>query len=457
MKEQTNIEDHLSAFTEEILDNIIKICSFSGLFLFVPLLYVDNFNIVESNTFVYFAIVLVFLLHKFKDRIPFYIKGASFFLIVFMMVFQMLYQRGLYSSAPLFIIVISALLPLFLKGKYLKFIYFIFLSAVISFTYVFSRNILVFEIENKELNYFSPLIRAVVIIITSFAVFNIIDYCNELLKKNYSSIKSKNEKLIYYHSNLEKLVEERTKELEESLIREQEAGILKTNFISMASHEFRTPLASIQGLVELVLKYSDRMTPNQITERLEKVQVEVGTMTTMLEDVLVISNGGARNKSFNPVTVNIISFVKEIIFDYQQCHKDTRKVDFEFVDEVVNCNVDPKLMKQVVVNLFSNALKYSEYPSPITIRIIKEKNDVVFSISDQGIGISKEEQKLIFQPFFRASNIENVSGTGLGLAIIEQAVALQNGIIHIHSELDKGTTFKVVFTNVNLKSKNGIN
>ena len=217
----------------------------------------------------------------------------------------------------------------------------------------------------------------------------------------------------------------------------------------MASHEFRTPLASIQGVVELILNYSDRITKEQLAERLEKVQVEVGTMTAMLEDVLIISNGGAGNKSFNPVKIDFVPFVKNIIFEYQLFHKDSRKVDFECIDAVVNSNVDPKLMKQVVVNMFSNALKYSESPSPILIRVFKEKDDVVFSISDQGIGISKQDQKMIFEPFYRASNIENVSGTGLGLAIVKQVVALHNGKIQIQSELGKGTTFTVAITQIN--------
>ncbi len=449
MKEKTNGDGDLELFKGDVLDSIIKISSISGLCLILPLLYVDNFDIAGQNSFVYFIIILTLILNKVKDRLSYDTRVVLFFLLVFSMVSEMMYHRGLYSIAPFFIIVISALLPLFLNWKNAKFIFFIFLSLIIFCTYWFSQNILFAEIQNNELQSITIAIRGVVLIIVSFIAFTIIEFCNELLKKNYFLIKSKNDKLIYYHSNLEKIVEERTKELELALIREQEAGMLKTNFISMASHEFRTPLTSIQGVVELILNYSDRITKEQLAERLEKVQVEVGMMTAMLEDVLVISNGGAGNKSFNPVKIDFVPFVKDIIFEYQLFHKDSRNVDFEFVDAIVNCNVDPKLMKQVIVNLFSNALKYSESPSPIVIRVLKEKDGVVFSISDQGIGISKQDQKMIFEPFYRASNIENVSGTGLGLAIVKQAVVLQNGKIQIQSELGKGTTFTVAITQIN--------
>lgn len=450
MKEKTNVEIDLAAFKEKIVDFIIKVFSYAGLILIGPLFYRDHLILTAKNSVVFALIIFAFIVHKMKDRISYHVKGGLFFLLNFIMVSVLLYYQGLYSSAPMFIIVNCALLPLFLTGKKgYKIVFFIVLSMIIYWAYFYSQNLLVHEIENKGLNGLAVPLRGVVIIFASFMVFTIIEFCTNLLNKNYALIKYKNQELKYYKGNLEKIVEERTNELELALIREQEAGMLKTNFISMASHEFRTPLASIQGVVELILNYSDRITKEQLAERLEKVQVEVGTMTAMLEDVLIISNGGAGNKSFNPVKIDFVPFVKNIIFEYQVFHKDSRKVDFEFLDAVVNSNVDPKLMKQVVVNMFSNALKYSESPSPILIRVFKEKDDVVFSISDQGIGISTQDQKMIFEPFYRASNIENLSGTGLGLAIVKQVVALHNGKIQIQSELGKGTTFTVAITQIN--------
>lgn len=126
-------------------------------------------------------------------------------------------------------------------------------------------------------------------------------------------------------------------------------------------------------------------------------------------------------------------------------HNDTRKVIFNSVDDVVYGKVDSKLMKQIVINLFSNALKFSEFPSPIEVSILKENDKVVFSILDHGIGISKEEQKCICEPFYRANNAENESGTGLGLAIVDMAVKLHKGKLQISSKLGKGSVFKVVF------------
>lgn len=300
------------------------------------------------------------------------------------------------------------------------------------------------HIEEFELNANMWAIRGIVLFLISVALINISGYYNKLILNNFRIIESKNAELNEYRENLENLVIDRTKELEQSLIREKELGILKTNFISMASHEFRTPLTSIQGLTELVLNYSDRLTIEQIKERLKKINVEVTNMTNMLEDVLIIGQVDSDKIVFTPIELNLVEFVKEIIYEYQLFKIAKREVDFQFVSDEIVCNVDIKLMKQIVMNLFSNALKYSEFPKPILVSFLKENDSVIFSVTDQGIGISKKEQKLIFEPFFRANNVENIPGTGLGLTIIERAVNMHNGKIEVLSELGKGTTFRIV-------------
>jgi signal transduction histidine kinase len=212
----------------------------------------------------------------------------------------------------------------------------------------------------------------------------------------------------------------------------------------MASHEFRTPLAAIRGSAELILNYSDKLSKQQVADRLNKIKDEVGNMTSMLEEILVIGKDGANKIEFNPVTINLVDLVKETIVEYQFSHGTDRKIQYELESDVINCGVEVKLMKQIVTNLFSNALKYSEFPSPITICISRENNNIIFTISDKGIGISAKDQNAIFEPFYRGENVDAILGTGLGLAIVEKAIIFHGGTINIISEVGKGTAFRIV-------------
>jgi PAS domain S-box-containing protein len=248
-----------------------------------------------------------------------------------------------------------------------------------------------------------------------------------------------------YRKNLEGLVLDRTIELENSLERQKELGILKTNFVAMASHEFRTPLASINAATDVILSYGEKLSNEDVAKRLHKIKNEVHDMTTMLEDILIIGKSNLQKLQFDPIEMDLVELVKNIILDYQLTQIKEREVIYKLSMNKIMLHVDPKWIKHIIINLFSNALKYSEAPASIGIEIQKVKNEVILSVSDKGIGISEKDKEHLFQPFHRGENVSSIPGTGLGLNVVEKAVNLHHGKIKVISEINKGTMFKAIF------------
>jgi PAS domain S-box-containing protein len=246
-----------------------------------------------------------------------------------------------------------------------------------------------------------------------------------------------------YKENLESKVKSRTKELEESLDREKELGLLKTSFVSMASHEFRTPLTSIKVTSDVILKYFDKLSRGDINKRLEKIKREVEGMTIMLEDILIIGKSESQKLNYNPDHLNIVSLIKTIIIDYQLSESEKKHIVYNISSPVIMVNVDEKWIKHIIINLLSNAIKYSDEDKPIEIFIEQKVSNISFCFKDYGIGISKEDIKVLFEPFHRGKNVQNISGTGLGLSVLKKAVELHKGKIEVESEIGKGSSFIV--------------
>ncbi|WP_051554630.1 PAS domain S-box protein [Maribacter antarcticus] len=247
-----------------------------------------------------------------------------------------------------------------------------------------------------------------------------------------------------YKENLESKVEFRTQELQESLEREKELGQLKTSFVSMASHEFRTPLTSIRATSDVILRYFDKLSKEDINKRLIKIKNEVSDMTTILEDILIIGKSDAQKLDYNPELLDIISLIKDIITEYQLSEFKDRDIIYDIPLPKIMIQVDKKWIKHMVLNLLSNALKYSKDDTRVEISIKKEQDSVSFCFRDRGIGISKEDIKLLLSPFHRGNNVGEISGTGLGLSVLQKAVELHKGKIEIESEINIGSNFKVI-------------
>ena len=246
-----------------------------------------------------------------------------------------------------------------------------------------------------------------------------------------------------FTKKLEIKVKVRTKELVESLEREKELSVLKTNFVSMVSHEFRTPLATINANSEIILRYFDKLSRDDINKRLGKIKSEVFDMTVMLEDILIIGKSDAQKLDFNPVYLDIVSLIKDIIAEYQLSEPKSRTIIYNVSTPIIMIPADKKWIKHIVNNLLSNAIKYSGEDQQIEISIKKEPTGISFSFKDYGVGIAKEDIAMLFEPFYRGENVGEISGTGLGLVILQKALNLHKGKIEVDSEIGKGSNFRV--------------
>jgi PAS domain S-box-containing protein len=240
-------------------------------------------------------------------------------------------------------------------------------------------------------------------------------------------------------------------ELRRALEKEKEFGQLKSRFVSMASHEFRTPLTTIMTASDLLKRYSHRMTEEQKLQRLDKIQAEVNHMTQLLEDVLTFGKADAGKLEFNPAPLEVESFCREVIEEIQTLAGAEHTITFSSRSACSSAVMDKKLLRHILTNLLSNAIKYSPPGSTVQFDLFGENGTVVFRVKDQGIGIPPKDQARLFEPFHRAANVGNVSGTGLGLAIAKKAVDLHGGVITTESEVGVGTTFTIAIPSVQLK------
>jgi PAS domain S-box-containing protein len=245
-----------------------------------------------------------------------------------------------------------------------------------------------------------------------------------------------------------------------ALQRERELGDLKSRFISMTSHEFRTPLTTIQSSAELLERYRDRLSQEKQLTHLHRIQTAVERMTQMLDDVLIIGKAESGKLEFQPTPIDVVQFCRHLVEDLQLTAKNQHKINFTHQG---NCTlaaqgtseegsgelshtlplVDEKLLRHILGNLLSNAIKYSPGNSSVQFNLTCLDDKAIFQIQDQGIGIPPEDLPRLFESFHRARNVGTIQGTGLGLAIVKQCVELHKGEITVASEVGKGTTFTV--------------
>ena len=242
-------------------------------------------------------------------------------------------------------------------------------------------------------------------------------------------------------------LKEREIALEKSLAKERELGELKSRFVSMASHEFRTPLSTIQSSVSLINRYTTSEQQTQREKHIVKIKSSVTHLTGILNDFL----------SMNKVEEGKLSVVYEHFDPYELCQsvidelktilKQNQTIIFQpLPDSGTNnkkINSDPKILKNILINLISNAIKYTDENGVIICTLVVYKEFITFSIKDNGIGIPDEDQKHLFDRFFRASNAVNIEGTGLGLNIVRKYVEILDGSISFVSRLYDGSTFTI--------------
>ncbi len=243
--------------------------------------------------------------------------------------------------------------------------------------------------------------------------------------------------------------EKAEKEVRKMLDKEKELNELKTRFISMVSHEFKTPLTVISTSVELLQEFINNFTVDEKNEYFTKITKSIDLMKGLIENVLFIGQAETDNLSFDPKRVDLKNLCISVIEDIKLTLKKEREFIFKYNGPYDYATLDENLIKPMLINLLNNAVKYS-FDSPIELNIDFTYNDIIFSVKDYGIGIPKEEQEKIFEAFHRAKNVGAISGTGLGMSIVLRAVELHKGQIDIDSNVDKGTTFTISIPNLNL-------
>lgn len=242
---------------------------------------------------------------------------------------------------------------------------------------------------------------------------------------------------------VENALRESEQEIRKALEREKELSELKSRFVSMASHEFRTPLSTILSSADLIEAYKREEQQDKRERHTTRIKSAVVNLTNILNDFLSLSRLEEGKIEVNPSRFNLIEFCNETFDEINVLLKTgqtiTRHEDLEYAD----LWLDAKLLKNILFNLLSNAIKYSEPGKPIASTMEVKDNQLKITIQDKGIGIPEEEQQHLFSPFFRAHNVENIQGTGLGLNIVNRYVDLLQGEVRFESRLGEGTTFYV--------------
>jgi PAS domain S-box-containing protein len=229
-----------------------------------------------------------------------------------------------------------------------------------------------------------------------------------------------------------------------ALVRQQQLNELRSRFVAMTSHEFRTPLATILSSAELLKYYGARLPEEEKASIIETIEAGVQRMTQMLDKILNIGKAEAGMLEFRPERINLRA-VCEVIVDNAKLQHPTYagKLAVEFDFEDAEGVFDEKLLRHIFENLLSNALKYSPAGGEVRFSVRRDGEAMVFQVKDSGIGIPADEMADLFSSFHRASNVGDIPGTGLGLAIVKSSVDLHGGAIQASSEPGQGTCFTV--------------
>lgn len=250
--------------------------------------------------------------------------------------------------------------------------------------------------------------------------------------------------------------------MREALAKEKEMREVKSRFVSMVSHEFRNPLSTILTSTEILIHHSNQLEEDKKNEYLYHIQNAVKHLSQILSDVLNIETAESPATSFNPEPLNLRTFCEELLAEFQLGTSSIHDIVFSIQEErelsqiITNSfssrsaetksklpSLDKKLLRHILINLLTNAIKYSPQGGKISFDLFYLQKEVVFRIQDEGIGIPEVDRDNLFTSFYRARNVGNIPGTGLGLSIVKQYVDLHGGEISFVSKEGVGTTFIV--------------
>ena len=232
-------------------------------------------------------------------------------------------------------------------------------------------------------------------------------------------------------------------ELLKSLAREKELGQLKSNFVSMVSHEFRTPLGVIMSSAEILENYLDQLEPEDRREQLLSIRKNTRRMADLMEEVLVLGMVEAGKLDFRPADLDFNSFCRRLVDELQSATNNKCLVQIAMPEDATAACADERLLQHVFTNLLSNAMKYSPAGSTVHFEIERDGDTAVCRIRDHGMGIPEADLERLFSAFYRGRNAGQVPGTGLGLTIVKRCVELHRGKIKVESTVGRGTTVTV--------------
>jgi signal transduction histidine kinase len=232
-------------------------------------------------------------------------------------------------------------------------------------------------------------------------------------------------------------------ELLKTLEREKELSQLKSNFVSMVSHEFRTPLGIIHSSGELLRDFYRQMNPEERDEQLESIIRNTRRMAGMMEEVLVLSRLDAGKLDFHPMPLDLNSFCRRVVDEVLSATNGRCLIEVLLKSVPSEANADERLLGHIFTNLLSNAVKYSEPGATVHFSVERDGHDAVCVVRDEGIGISEQDQEQLFKAFHRGSNVGLRPGTGLGLLLVKRCAEMHGGRVQVNSAVGQGTTVTV--------------
>ena len=264
------------------------------------------------------------------------------------------------------------------------------------------------------------------------------------LHSEFQCIQQNNSNVVRLFAIIQDVTELKNAEtkLANALQKEKELGVLKSQFVSMASHEFRTPLSSILSSTSLIEMYLQKGLYDKQAKHLSRIKTSVNNLTAILNDFLSFEKLQSGKIMFSPQKINAMAFIEEVLEEISVTKKEGQSIVHQHLakQEIL---IDPHLVKNVLLNLLSNAIKYSDEGSKIELFTKASEKELIIKVTDRGVGIPEEDQKHMFSQFFRASNVSHIKGNGLGLTIVKRYLELMNGTISFVSQPNVGTTFTV--------------
>jgi PAS domain S-box-containing protein len=233
------------------------------------------------------------------------------------------------------------------------------------------------------------------------------------------------------------------KKANEALLKERELGELKSRFVSMASHEFRTPLSTVLSSNALIAKYKDSENLEKREKHINRINSAVNNLTEILNDFLSLDKLEAGKVSLNLREFDLAELGRDIVDELESNLKSDQVIAYTTAPKEIAVTLDRQMIRNILINLVSNAIKYSESGQQIELSIREKGQKVLIEVIDNGIGIPEIDQKHMFERFFRAKNATNLQGTGLGLNIVKKFLDLMNGTITFASKEGEGTKFTV--------------